>query len=129
MPGVPAGRAAGARRAPGVTPSTSCGVKLQRDHDGDPDLVERARHGAQQPARVGQRVGGAHAGQHGGQLQPGVHRAEHALDRHLAAEPHAGRPVRQRHLRQVNSTWPGTGAPKSAAKTTRIATTTRPIRR
>ena len=101
MPGV---RAA-AQPAGGAHPGDALDQlrrEAQRHHDGDADLVQRAGHGTQQPPRVRQRVRGADAGEHGGQLQAGVHGAEQPFQGHVAAEPHARRPVGQRDLRQAH---------------------------
>ena len=80
------------------------GLRRERQGDDhrDPELVERAGHGLEQPARVRERVRGADARDDRGDLAASRTAASRALDRHGTAEVDPGGPVGQRHLRQVD---------------------------
>ncbi len=82
--------AAGAAQSGGRAHPSGVGDQLrcegQRDHRGDPDLVEGGRHVAQQPPGAAERVGRADAAEDRGQLESEVDRVEDRFQGDLAAE-------------------------------------------
>ena len=72
-----------------------------RDHQGAPDLVERRRHGAEQPLGVRQGVGRADADHDGRQPQPVVEPGQERVLGDRTEQTQSQGPVRQRDRRQV----------------------------